>query len=176
MHAVHPRHFDQHHIRPPCPLPRPPPPTEPHNNKTLALIRMQARLSPALSSAGLNPFSFRCERRLPRLLPADWLTDGGEKAARRSSRQVGPSIAGQGENTELAEDGLPVSSGQREPLITGRMHNPHFSGFFLSEETFGGSEFSRLTFGSHSGSDCIESLRTPPALELRQAPERRCAL
>lgn len=94
----------------------------------------------------------------------------------RSGGRVRLSVAGRGENTDLAEeDGLPVSNGQREALITGGSEIPFFFGFVLSEETFGGgSEFSQLTFGSHSVSDCIESLRTPPVLERRQAPERRC--
>lgn len=69
----------------------------------------------------------------------------------RSGGRVGLSIAGRGENTDLAEeDGLPVGNGQREALITGGSEIPFFFGFVLSEETFGGSEFSQLTFGSHS--------------------------
>lgn len=100
---------------------------------------------------------------------------GGEKTAVRSGSRVGLSIAGRGENIDLAEeDGLPIANGQQEALITGRSEIPLFFGFLLNEETFGGSEFSQLTFGSHSFLDCIESLRTPPILERRQAPERRC--
>lgn len=103
---------------------------------------MRARLSPAFSPLALIPFPSAvsdglhgCRQLIGR--------HGGEKTAVRSGGRVRLSVAGRGENTDLAEeDGLPVSNGQREALITGGSEIPFFFGFVLSEETFvGGVNF-----------------------------------